>query len=131
MKNNDEEVIWKDRKRFCGLPISFTKYSVKNNRLYNSVGLLSSKENEILLYRILDFKLEITLINRIFGVGTVTIYTCDKTDKELKLVRIKNPKNVRDMLSKMVEEARGKLKIKGKEIYGAADSDSYEELVDE
>lgn len=128
MKSDNNEIIWKDRKRFFGLPISFTRYSVKGNRLYNNVGFFSSKENEILLYRILDFKLEITLINRLFRVGTVTLYTCDKTDKELKLIRIKNPRKTRDMLSKMVEDERGKIKIKGKEIYGSADS--YEEYDD-
>ena len=130
MKSDNNEIIWKDRKRFFGLPISFTRYSVKGNRLYNNVGFFSSKENEILLYRILDFKLEITLINRLFRVGTVTLYTCDKTDKELKLIRIKNPRKTRDMLSKMVEDERGKIKIKGKEIYGSADSyEEYDDLI--
>lgn len=119
MKDTDK-IIWKDRKRICGLPISFTKYYLKNNRIYSQTGLLSTKENEVLLYRILDFKLERTLRNRIFGVGTITLYTCDKTDSELKLLNIKNPKKVRDMLSDMVENERRSLNIKGREMYGVA-----------
>jgi uncharacterized membrane protein YdbT with pleckstrin-like domain len=120
---NNQQVIWKDRKRFLGMPLSFTKYYVKNNRLYTASGVLSTKEDELLLYRILDFKLEITLWNRIFRVGTITLFTRDETDKEIKLVRIKKPKEIRDMLSSLVEESRGKVKIKGREMYGVSGMD--------
>ena len=74
----EQELIWKDRKRFMGMPLSFTKYSVKNNRLYQSTGLFSSTENELLLYRIVDLKLNRTLVNKLFGVGTITIFTRDE-----------------------------------------------------
>lgn len=120
MKEKNNSKVWSDRKRILGLPISFTKYYIKKNRLYSSTGFFSSKEDELLLYRILDLKLEITLINKIFGVGTITLYTCDETDRELKLIRIKNPKEVRDMLSEMVEEARNKNKVKGREMFGVS-----------
>ena len=120
MKAKSNNEIWSDRKRILGLPISFTKYTIKKNRLYSSTGLFSTKEDELLLYRILDFKLEITLINKIFGVGTITLYTCDETDRELKLIRIKNPKEVRDLLSEIVEEARNQNKVKGREMFGVS-----------
>lgn len=123
---NPDQIIWKDRKRFLGLPLSFTRYYIKNNRLFTSNGFLSMKEDEVLLYRILDFKLEKTLVNRLFGVGTITLYTRDESDRELKLVRIKKPKEVRDMLSTLVEEARGKVKIKGREMYGVSGDDNDE-----
>ena len=79
----DDTVLWKDRKRILGMPNSFTKYLIKNNRLYVSRGLFSTNENEILLYRILDFNLERTLFDKILGVGTIKLITCDPTDKEL------------------------------------------------
>ncbi len=115
-----DEVIWSDRKRILGMPISFTKYELKNKRIYTSRGLFLTSEDEVLLYRILDFSLERTLLDRILGVGTVTLYTCDKSDKELKLEKIKNPKAVRDMLSNLVEDERRKLNLKGREMYGVA-----------
>lgn len=115
-----ENIVWKDRKRVLGMPISFTKYYIKDGRLFSSKGLFKTVENEVLLYRILDLKYEATLGNKIFRVGTVTLYTRDETDKELKLEKIKNPKKVRDLLSKMVEEARNKVKVTGREMYGAS-----------
>ena len=30
----EDEILWKDRKRYFGLPISFTVYSFDGNRLY-------------------------------------------------------------------------------------------------
>ena len=116
----DDTILWQDRKRILGLPISFTKYVIKNNRLYVSRGLFSTHENEILLYRILDFNLERTLFDKMLRVGTVKLITCDPTDKELYLEKIKNPKEVRDMLSNLVEDQRKKLNIKGREMYGVA-----------
>lgn len=117
---NGEGFVWKDRKRFLGLPLSFTRYSIRNNRLYVSKGFFSIVENEILLYRILDLKLVKKFTQRIFGVGTVILYTGDETDKELHLLKIKKPAAVRDLISRLVEEERSRIGIKGKELYGVS-----------
>ena len=55
------EFLWKDRKRYFGLPLSFTRYSLSEDRLFTSVGFLNIKDDEILLYGlffILPFKKE-------------------------------------------------------------------------
>lgn len=118
------DIQWKDRKHILGMPITFTRYSLKGSRLFLSKGLFNVEENELLLYRVLDFKLNRTLLDRILGVGTITLYTCDKTNNELFLQKIKHPETIRDMLSSMVEAERSRLRISGKEIYGVADSDA-------
>jgi len=124
MKNQNEETfVWKDKKRILGMPISFTRYFIKKNRLYVSMGLFSIEENELLLYRVLDIKLKRSFIDRIFGVGTVTLYTVDETNREMVLKNIKNPHKVRDLISHMVEAERERLKIRGKEIIGVSDVD--------
>ena len=43
------EIIWKDRKRYFGLPLSFTKYSLSEDRLFISQGLLNIRDDEVLL----------------------------------------------------------------------------------
>jgi len=115
----ENSALWKDKKRILGMPISFTKYSVTNERLYVSKGLFTTEENEILLYRILDIKLVRRIFDKIFGVGTITLYCADETDREFKIVNIKNSKKVRDMLSELVESERVRVGIRGREIYGA------------
>ena len=119
-ENENSEILWQDRKRHLGLPISFTKYVISDDRLYTSTGLFNSTTNEILLYRILDIKCNISLFQRIFGVGTITLYNADQSDRELKLLNIKNPKKVHKYISSLVEEKRTQTGVKGKEIFGTA-----------
>ena len=104
IKRKDVKIMeWKDRKRFLGMPLSFTKYRLENNRLFVSRGLFTTVEDELVMYRILDVRLKRTFWDKIFGVGTVTLFTADETNKELKLERIKTSKEVRDMMSEIAE----------------------------
>lgn len=114
------EIVWNDRKRILGMPISFTKYSADNERLYIKKGFFSTESNEILLYRILDFSCKCTLWQKIFGVGTVTLYSADQSDHTLKLVNIKQAEKVKMFLSQLVENEREKRGLIGREIYGTA-----------
>lgn len=120
--NEKQEILWKDRKRYFGLPLSFTRYSIRGIRFFLSKGFFSIEENELLLYRVLDIKYNRTLADRIFGVGTITLFTCDKTDSELKIIRVKHPDKVRDLISRLVEEERAKIRVRGKELYGVGDA---------
>ena len=48
------EYLWQDRQRYFGLPLSFTRYALSEDRLFTSVGFLNIKDDEILLYRVRD-----------------------------------------------------------------------------
>jgi len=113
-------VLWQDRKRFLGMPLSFTRYIVEEDRLITRIGFFRTEVNEILLYRILDVRMTRTLGQKICGVGTITLYTADRTDASLELKNIKKPEQVRRFLSKIVEKERDEKRVLGKEMYGAA-----------
>ena len=55
------EYLWKDRKRFWGMPLSFTRYSLSEDRLFCETGLLNMKSDEVLLYRVRDLRLTMNL----------------------------------------------------------------------
>lgn len=55
------DIIWKDRKRYLGLPLSFTRYALSEDRLFQSIGFLNIRDEEILLYRIRDINTTRTL----------------------------------------------------------------------
>lgn len=110
--------IWKDRKRYFGLPLSFTRYEITNDRILVSVGFFHTVEDELLLYRILDIKLIRNIFNKIFGVGTICLYCADETNRCLYIKNIKNPREVRNLISSLAEEARAKIGIRGREIIG-------------
>ena len=99
-------------------PFSFTKYRVENDRLYVEEGLLRSEENECLLYRITDISLERTLAQKIFGTGTICLTTRDISDKVIYLKNIVNSREVKTMLSDLVEQARNQARVAGREMFG-------------
>ena len=99
-----------ERKRwlFFGLPFTFTKYTVNEEKLIINKGLLKTTEDTCYLYKIIDIKLERSLCERVFGMGTILCYTGDVTDKVIKLIHIKNSKTINDFLLDQSEEMRRK-----------------------
>ena len=117
------EQLWHDRKRYFGLPLSFTRYSLSEDRLFTSVGFLNIKDDEILLYRVRDIDTSRSLWQRIFGVGTVTVMSSDKTMPTLVLKNIKDPIFVKELIHKQVEETKIKRRVRFGEIMTDADGD--------
>ena len=112
------ETVWKDRKHFMWFPFSFTKYEVSNDRLYQQTGLFNTVFDEVLLYRIVDLTLQQSLGQKIFGTGTIVLSCKVDREKEILLKNIKKPREVKSMLSDLVEEARDRKRVVGKEFYG-------------
>ena len=110
--------IWQDRKRYLGLPLSFTRYAMSEDRLFTSVGFLNIKDDEILLYRVRDIDTKRTLGQRLFGVGTVTVVSSDKTMPNMVLKNIRNPVEVKEMIHQQVEEMKLKRRVRVGEIMG-------------
>ena len=115
--------LWEDRKRHMGLPISFTKYELSENRLFCETGFLNQKEEEILLYRVRDISMSKSLCQRIFGVGTVTIVSSDKTAPNIDLKNIKKPGEVKELIFQKVEEAKDKRRMRTTELLDSSEHD--------
>ena len=130
MENTGISYIWKDRKRYLGLPLSFTRYAMSEDRLFTSVGFLNIKDDEILLYRVRDIDTSRSLWQRLFGVGSVTVMSSDKTMPNLVLKNIKDPVRVKEMLHSQVEEMKIKRRMRFGEIMGNGldDDDGLDDL---
>ena len=127
------EIIWKDRKRiFFGLPWTFTKYSISEDRLFISTGFFSVKEDEVRLYRIMDVSLERKLWQRMCGLGTIKCCSVDKTMGDFEIKNIKKSREVKEMLSNMVEDERTKKKVSSREFmdHERDEFDDYNEYDD-
>ena len=126
------EYFWKDRKRYLGLPLSFTRYALSHDRLFLSVGFISVKDDDILLYRIRDISVKRTLWQRLFGVGTVTVQSSDKTHPTLELKNVKDPMRVKETLHDLVEEMKQKRRMRFGEIMGSGyDENDLDDNMDE
>ena len=125
------EYLWKDRKRYFGLPLSFTRYALSDDRLFTSVGFLNIKDDEILLYRVRDIDTSRSLWQRLFGVGTVVVASSDKSMPNLVLKNIKDPVFVKELIHKQVEETKIKRRVRFGEIMTDADGDGIDDDLDD
>lgn len=111
------EIIWKDRKRpFLGLPLSFTKYELTEQKLLINTGFLNVKEEEIRLYRFVDVTLEQSLFQRLFGVGNLHCDTNDRSSGNFVIELVKNPRQVKELLSEAIENERDRKRVSVREF---------------
>ena len=107
---------WSDRSRIFGLPITFTKYSMSDDRIFCEKGLLNMKFEEILLYRVRDISMKITLGQRIVGVGSILLQSSDKTAPVLEIKNVKNPRQVKEMIHQQVEQVKEQRRMRFGEV---------------
>ncbi|MBD5133392.1 MAG: PH domain-containing protein [Clostridiales bacterium] len=119
------EYLWKDRKRRLGLPLSFTRYLLSDDRLFCETGLLNLKADEVLLYRVQDLELTMTLGQRIFGVGTVCVHSSDKSMPHLDLKNVKHPRQVKELIHQNVEQAKERRRMRATELLGRDGGPAY------
>ena len=115
-KKQEEGVLWRDRKRHLGLPISFTVYKLKDDRLFLQQGFFTTRYEETLLYRVRDLSLRRTLLQKIVGVGSIVVTSSDKSNPYLELKNIKNTMEVKELLHDKVEEMRNKKRMRVNEM---------------
>lgn len=127
---NKTNLKWYDRKRiWCGLPWTFTKYGLSDDRLFVETGFFTTNNYDVRLYRIMNTSMSRTLLQKIFGLGTIHI---DGTDKDLGCFDLKNVKNceeVKELLDQAVEEERIRNKVVVREY--ASDADGIDDETDD
>ncbi len=103
-------IEWRDKKHILGMPISFTRYSLASSpdwtKIFVKTGLLFQQEEEMNLYRIYDLSMTRSLGERLFGLGTIVLYSKDESSPVLELRHIKKPQEVRNLLAQKIEEEK-------------------------
>lgn len=123
------DYLWKDRKRtFLGLPWSFTKYALTEERLFIERGFLNKQEDEIRLYRIMDVSLSRSFGQRIVGVGTIHCCSADKTMGDFDIISVKKPRDVKEQLSELIEQQRDAKRVTNREfMHDHHDDDDFDD----
>ena len=124
MKNNfgkNAKILWTDKKRIMGMPISFTRYSLVTNgewtKLFIVSGLISTTIEEINLFRICDIECVQTIFQKMFSVGTITLFSKDASSPVVHLTNIKKPFDIRNLLTEKIEKSRDEKGVRIGEIY--------------
>lgn len=131
----DTTVMFSERKRllFFGLPWTFTKYTITPSLLTIDRGFLNTIQDDCYMYKIQDVKLNKTLLERIFGLATITCYTGDVTHPEIRLEHIKHSADIKNYLLKTSEEARIRrrtLNTMNIDAHHCDDADAHDDLID-
>lgn len=123
-RDQEIEAIWTDKKRtLFGLPLSFTRYYLTDTRLITRSGFLNVTEDEIEIYRITDKKLELPFWQRLFGCGTIIIYSRD-VDTPVKAIKsVRCPRKISNLIGERVSEQRDRFSIRGRDMVGVAGED--------
>lgn len=97
-----------ERKRwlFFGLPFTFTKYTIREDMITVTSGLLKTVENDCYMYKVQDVEHVASLAEKLFKLGTVVCYTGDTTHPKLVLEHIRNARAIKAFILKESEEAR-------------------------
>ena len=129
------ETSIRERRRwlFFGLPLSFTTYSLNRKKLTVRTGLLTTNEDDILLYRVMDTSLRRTLGQKIFGLGSIHVASSDQSLPELVIKNIRHPRDFKDELDERVEAERLRMRVRSSEIYGGDphDHDHFDDHFDD
>ena len=102
------ELRYRERGRILlfGLPWTFTTYEIRENDFTIIKGFFTVRENDCYMYKISDVEITRTLMQRIVGLSTITLYTSDVTDRTIVMKNIKHGREIKDFLLQASEAAR-------------------------
>ncbi len=130
----EEEVVVEERKRwgFFGLPFTFTVYRMNQKKLTVQSGLLSTHEDDILLYRVMDTSLCYTLWQKLFRLGSVRVASTDQSLPELVIKNIRNARDFKEILDERVERERLRMRVRtGEMLEGDEEALDFDKMHDD
>lgn len=129
----DEQVVWQGHPSqwvnfwwFASclllLPIPFalwkwletrnTVYTLTDQRLKFTRGVLSKTTEDLELYRVRDTRFVQSVWERMFGLGEIELYTTDETTSTVRLPFIRDAEGVREKMRGLVEARRDAKRVR-------------------
>jgi membrane protein YdbS with pleckstrin-like domain len=85
-----------------------TRYRVTSQRLFIERGLLTQTVDQTELIRVDDVRLKKTVLDRMFGLGSVAVLSTDATDRETLIEGIAEPEKVAEAIRQHMRSMRKK-----------------------
>jgi membrane protein YdbS with pleckstrin-like domain len=87
------------------LKLSTTWYEVTADRIEWSRGILDRKVDNLDMFRVIDLKMRRSLLDCIFGIGTIVLTTTDKSDPQFVFEKVRYCRDLYDVIKKASLEA--------------------------
>ncbi|MBW8000755.1 MAG: PH domain-containing protein [Planctomycetes bacterium] len=75
-------------------------YIVSQDRIEWSRGIMDRRVNNLDMFRVIDLSLQRSLLDCIFGIGTVTLIMVDKTDPKFVFQKVRRSRKLYDVIKK-------------------------------
>lgn len=91
-----------------------SRYELTDQRLRMRLGIIFQKEDEIELFRVRDLGMDCSLLNRMAGIGTISILSTDATTRRAAFLLRDIPaaSDVRETLRTLVNQSRGRNRVR-------------------
>lgn len=95
--------------------LNTTTYTITSQRIMVKTGLIGKDLEEIELLRVNDFSVEQSILERILGIGTLTVFSDDASSPQLLFRKIRKAQSVKDILRQAVRDEKIANKISYRE----------------
>ena len=86
--------------------VASRRYRLTTQRLFAQTGLIAKHLEEVELFRVKDVELNQGVLDRLLGVGTVTVLSTDDTAPRLELRGVLRPMEVKEQIRTAFRAAR-------------------------
>jgi len=90
------------------LTVRAMRFTLTDQRIIISKGVLNKTTNETELYRVRDTSIEEPFFYRMFGLGNIVVYTTDEAISMHKFIAYNKPHWVKDQIRNHAEQCRQK-----------------------
>lgn len=109
---NQEVVLWKGKPsgisdRLKGIiRLNTTTYTISSQRIMMKTGLIGKNVEEIELLRVRDLSVAQSIMDRMLGIGSLTVFSDDASSPQLLFRKIRDAQTVKDILRKAVRDEK-------------------------
>ncbi|MCI5049296.1 MAG: PH domain-containing protein [Rickettsiales bacterium] len=96
--------------------LKVNRYTITNERLMLTSGIIARKVEEIELFRIKDVSVSQGIVGRMLNVGDVKVESVDESSPIMKISGIDDPVAVKEQLRKLYRAARKKERVMNTEL---------------
>lgn len=99
-----------------------TKYELTTQRLRKSSGILHRTVEDLELYRVKDYSLELPLLLRMLGLGHIRLVTSDATTPTVDIRAVAGAQELRELLRTAVQAERDRKRVRELDVDGTGSS---------